>query len=87
MSYIGVITCSSCGQKVSITPSQVLVDRDAYGYFCRRCRNEGDIPEGFEFKHPTKKNLSVSDAIRHAGKHDGEGLFSKIWNFLFSKDI
>lgn len=86
MSYFGVITCSGCGQKVSLTPEQVLVDRDAYGYFCRRCRKAGDIPEGFEFKHPTKKNLSVTEAIRVAKKKHN-GWFSKMKDFILSKDL
>jgi hypothetical protein len=84
MSYFGVITCGSCGQKLTITPDQVRDDARGYGYYCRRCQHNGVLAEDFQFKHPTKKNLGVLDAMR--ATKVTPGWLSKLANFLFSKD-
>lgn len=80
MGYFGVITCKGCGQKATITPDKIITDGPNPAFLCRRCQGNYDIPEGFEFKHPSKKNLSVEEALR--GGDGGEGLWDTITSFF-----
>jgi len=63
-SYFGVVTCEGCSQKVSLAPEKVKVEGDRHLYECRRCMKFFKMPSDFEFKHPTKRDLSTEDAIR-----------------------
>lgn len=79
-SYFGVVTCEGCSQKVSLSPEKVKVEGDLYQYECRRCMKFFKMPADFEFKHPTKKNLSTTDAIRSMKAK--ESIFSRIMSIF-----
>jgi hypothetical protein len=67
MSYFGVITHPKCGQKVTMTPEEVIKTESGYNYFCRRCQCEDAFPSDFLFKTPVGKDLPITEAIK-AGK-------------------
>jgi len=64
MSYFGVITCPKCGQKVTMTPEEVIKTETGYNFFCRRCQLEDVFPADFVFKTPVGKDLPIPDALR-----------------------
>ena len=64
MSYFGVITCPKCGQKVTLTPEEVIKTDTGYNFFCRRCQLEDVFPTDFLFKTPVGKDLSISDVLK-----------------------
>jgi hypothetical protein len=66
-----------------MTPDMVTQDNNQHGYYCRRCQHKGTLSDNFEFKHPTKKNLPINEAIRMSQR--GPGWFGKLFAFLFSK--
>lgn len=63
MSYFGVITCPKCGQKVTLTPEEVVSNQKGHHFFCRRCQIENLLPVDFVFKTPVGKDLPLSEAI------------------------
>jgi hypothetical protein len=80
MTYFGILTCSGCGQKVSLNPLQVIAKDSSYAYFCRRCRKNFDLPLDFVFKQPNGKDLDVETAIKKASV--SRGFLSKILDIL-----
>lgn len=80
MSYFSVISCPSCGQKVTLTPEQIIEKDNQYEFLCRRCRHKGVLDADFFFKHPTKKDLPIGQAISLA--KSGPGLFGKIGSWF-----
>ena len=80
MSYFSVITCPGCGQKVTLTPEQIVEDDDKLSYKCRRCRHEDFLEEDFVFKHPTKKDLPIREAI--ATLKSGKGFVSRFTSWF-----
>jgi len=81
MSYFSVITCPGCGQKVTLTPEQISDIGGELKFTCRRCRHEGVLNADFVFKHPSKKNLTIREAMA-MGKDGGNGLFRKLTSWL-----
>ena len=80
MSYFSVITCPGCGQKVTLTPEQIIDKDDKLSYKCRRCRYEGVLENDFVFKHPTKKDLPLREAI--ANSKSSKGIVGKLTSWF-----
>lgn len=67
-----------------MTPEMVTQDNSQYGYYCRRCQHNGTLSDSFEFKHPTKKNLSINEAIKMSQR--GPSLMAKLVGLFLPKD-
>ncbi|MBF0199549.1 MAG: hypothetical protein HQL32_17670 [Planctomycetes bacterium] len=70
---------------MSLVPEQIIIDAQGYRYECRRCKNSAVLPDDFAFKHPTKKNLSIPEALQKVGKKKRFQLPSWI-SQLFARD-
>jgi hypothetical protein len=78
MSYFGVITCPKCGQKVTVTPEEVIETKSGFNFYCKRCEAEDSFPADFMFKTPVGRDLPIVEAI-NSGK--GVANFS-LWGWI-----
>ena len=62
--YFGIVTCPSCGLKVSLSPADVLLENHDPEFLCRNCRSVSRLPQAFMFKQTSGRDLTVEEALQ-----------------------